>query len=207
MRHAPRHAASCVAACGRVGSMPPCDHPPHQIPSFLLGAQRAEPPPLGHRSEGAMATACCSLRQRHSAAWPKSPIPPPLTVQAVGRSRRSPIRPAAQELAGTQHTDSRGARQLRRCCLWRRQPALQQRLHLLALRAAGRCARSGCRWRAARRHLRSGELCLDLRGQLPAGHEASNHLHALPCDASQPTQLWAFNGTGGTIQSAAAAQT
>ena len=54
--------------------------------------------------------------------------------------------------------------------------------------------------------LRSGELCLDLRGQLPAGHEASNHLHALPCDASQPTQLWAFNGTGGTIQSAAAAQ-
>ena len=54
--------------------------------------------------------------------------------------------------------------------------------------------------------LRSGDVCLDTRGQLPAGHEASNHLHALPCDASQPTQRWAFNGTGGTIQSAAAAR-
>jgi len=51
--------------------------------------------------------------------------------------------------------------------------------------------------------LRSGDVCLDLRGQLPGGHEASNHLHALPCDASQPTQRWAFNGTRGTIQSVA----
>ena len=51
--------------------------------------------------------------------------------------------------------------------------------------------------------LRSGDLCLDLRGQLPAGHEASNHLHALPCDEARPSQLWTFNGTGGAIASAA----
>ena len=49
-------------------------------------------------------------------------------------------------------------------------------------------------------------MCLDTRGQLPAGHDGSNHLHALPCDPAQPTQQWAFNRTGGTIQSAAAAR-
>lgn len=47
-----------------------------------------------------------------------------------------------------------------------------------------------------------GNLCLDLRGQLPAGHSGGNILHALPCDASQPTQRWTFNGTGGAIQQA-----
>ena len=47
-----------------------------------------------------------------------------------------------------------------------------------------------------------GGLCLDLNGQLPSGHGGGNVLHALPCDATAPTQRWAFNGTGGAIQSA-----
>jgi len=55
--------------------------------------------------------------------------------------------------------------------------------------------------------LRSGDgaraVCLDLKGQLPAGHSGSNVVHALPCNASQPSQLWSFNGTSGAIHRSA----
>lgn len=48
-------------------------------------------------------------------------------------------------------------------------------------------------------------LCVDLSGQLPGGHSGGNVMHALPCNASASTQKWAFNGTGGAIQTAASA--
>jgi len=47
--------------------------------------------------------------------------------------------------------------------------------------------------------LRQGTLCLDTDGQLPAGHDGSNELHALPCLDGKASQRWSFNGTSGAI--------
>ena len=47
--------------------------------------------------------------------------------------------------------------------------------------------------------LRVAGLCLDSKGQLPAGHSGSNVLHALPCADGATSQLWAFNQSDGAI--------
>ena len=49
--------------------------------------------------------------------------------------------------------------------------------------------------------LRQDGLCLDTDGQLPAGHDGSNVLHALPCVEGKLSQQWSFNGTDGVIRS------
>ena len=55
-------------------------------------------------------------------------------------------------------------------------------------------------WSYADGQLKStGEMCLDLDGQLPAGHGGSNVLHTMPCDGSKPSQQWLFNKTNGAI--------
>jgi len=52
--------------------------------------------------------------------------------------------------------------------------------------------------------LELGGMCLDAEGQLPAGHDGSNEMHALPCEPGKPSQLWHFNQTDGALKNSAA---